>query len=197
MRPFLSPAGATALAGLARDRTLLVLADGALAPPGAPLRPETRALLRAAALLYPCAVISARRRAEVVARVDRAPLVATLGRHGAEPGFGPVDAGLVREAEASPARAAALRADAVAHLCRRLGVPSAAYVGDGAVDEVAFAAAAVSVGIRVGEDGRSAAAYWVAERAQVDDLLRALVAARVEEDGRGVRWQGVVRAAGG
>lgn len=186
MRPSPSPAGSTPLAPLARERPLLVLdLDAVLAPPrdgrgpGAVVPDATRALLRAVALLYPCAVISGRRRAEVAACVCGVPLVAVLGRHGAEPGFGPVDAALVRELDAAEeASTARVRGDAIAQLCRRLGVAAAAYIGDAPAE---------------GEVVR----WRFGARGPADDLLRALVVARLDEDGLGARWQGVVRAVGG
>lgn len=114
----LSPAAAYVLEEVARTRTLLVFDfDGTLAPlvadrAAAAMRPSTRALLRTAALLYPCAVVSGRTRADVGRRVADAPLVAVIGNHGAEPGFGPVDARVAarvaawrRELEGDPAAA--------------------------------------------------------------------------------------------
>lgn len=97
MTPILSPAAAAVLDEIARDRTLLAFDfDGTLAPivadrAAAALRPATRDLLRTTALLYPCAVVSGRTRADVAARLAGLPLVAVVGNHGAEPGFGPVD----------------------------------------------------------------------------------------------------------
>lgn len=105
MRPILSEEGRPVLEGLARERVLVVLDfDGTLAPivarpADAAMRPETRALLRVAALLYPCAVVSGRPRAEVAQRVEGVPLVAIVGNHGAEAGFGPVDRAIGREVE--------------------------------------------------------------------------------------------------
>lgn len=82
---------------LARDRALLVFDfDGTLAPiverpADAAMRDDTRALLRVAALLYPCAVVSGRSRADLAPRLEGIPLLAFVGNHGAEAGFGPVD----------------------------------------------------------------------------------------------------------
>jgi trehalose 6-phosphate phosphatase len=98
--PILSPAGAMVIDEIARNRTLLAFDfDGTLAPivnarAEARMRDETRALLRTASLLYPCAVISGRTRPDVAARVEGLPLVAVIGNHGAEPGFGPLDPAL-------------------------------------------------------------------------------------------------------
>ncbi len=93
----LAPASRAALAALAHDRALLAFDfDGTLAPivdepAGARMRPDTRALLRVAALLYPCVVVSGRSRADLAPRLSGIPLVAWVGNHGAEAGFGPVD----------------------------------------------------------------------------------------------------------
>ncbi len=103
MRAILSEAGRPVLDGLARERALLVFDfDGTLAPiverPGdAAMRPETRALLRVTSLLYPCAVVSGRARADLLPRLECVPLLAVVGNHGAEAGFGPVERGLRRE----------------------------------------------------------------------------------------------------
>jgi trehalose 6-phosphate phosphatase len=93
----LSPAAAHVLEEIARTRTLLAFDfDGTLAPivpdrGAAAMRSSTGALLRTVALLYPCAVVSGRTRSDVASRVRDVPLVAMIGNHGAEPGFGPVD----------------------------------------------------------------------------------------------------------
>ena len=77
---------------LARARSILVFDfDGTLAPivrvPGlARMRPPTRALLREAALLYPCAVVTGRGLGDLQTRVAGLPLWAMLGNHGAEDG---------------------------------------------------------------------------------------------------------------
>jgi trehalose 6-phosphate phosphatase len=103
MKPLLSAEGAAVIDDIARDRTFLAFDfDGTLAPlvderADAQVRPETLALLRATALLYPCAVISGRERSDVSARVADVPLQAVIGNHGAEPGFGPLDRALVAQ----------------------------------------------------------------------------------------------------
>jgi trehalose 6-phosphate phosphatase len=100
MNRILSPAAAHVVEEIARTRTLLAFDfDGTLAPIvadrcAAAMRPTTRALLRTVALLYPSAVVSGRTRSDVAARVANVPLVAVIGNHGAEPGFGPVDAAI-------------------------------------------------------------------------------------------------------
>jgi trehalose 6-phosphate phosphatase len=105
MRPILGEEGRTVLDALARDRAALVLDfDGTLAPivarpEDAAMRADTRALLRVTALLYPCAVVSGRARADLAPRVEGIPLVAVVGNHGAEAGFGPVDRAPRREVQ--------------------------------------------------------------------------------------------------
>jgi trehalose 6-phosphate phosphatase len=80
---------------MTRDGSLLAFDfDGTLAPlvddpRDARMRAHTRALLRAAAMLFPCAVISGRARADVLARLGDAPLRAVIGNHGAERGDAP------------------------------------------------------------------------------------------------------------
>jgi trehalose 6-phosphate phosphatase len=97
MRPILSDDARGVLDALARERALLVFDfDGTLAPiverpPDAAMRASTRALLRVVSLLYPCAVISGRSRADLAPRLSGVPLLAFVGNHGAEAGFGPVD----------------------------------------------------------------------------------------------------------
>jgi trehalose 6-phosphate phosphatase len=260
MKRFDPAEAAAVVEQLARERTLLAFDfDGTLAPivddrSRAAMRDETRALLRATALLYPCAVISGRTRADVAARVVDVPLVAIVGCHGAEPGFGPIDASLERQvaswrdalarslpageieiedkrlglahhyrrarapAEAERralAAAAALegavvfgghavvnvvprhaptKGDAIRALCARLGTRVAVYVGDDRTDEEAFRAEVVAISICVGGAPDSCAAYSVADQRHVDELLRALVAARARQDGLGNRWEGLVRA---
>jgi trehalose 6-phosphate phosphatase len=102
MKAILSEAGSAVIDEVARARTLLAFDfDGTLAPivedrAQASMRGETRALLRATALLYPCAVISGRIRSDVASRVSDVTLAAVVGCHGAEPGFGPLDRSLER-----------------------------------------------------------------------------------------------------
>jgi trehalose 6-phosphate phosphatase len=97
MRSILSQDGFDALDGLAGRRALLAFDfDGTLAPivadrGGAEMRADTRRLLRAVSLLYPCAVVSGRARADVAARLAAIPLFAVIGNHGAEAGYGPLD----------------------------------------------------------------------------------------------------------
>jgi trehalose 6-phosphate phosphatase len=97
MKPILGPEAGEVFKELARKRALLAFDfDGTLAPivadrAKAQMRPDTRQLLRAAALLYPCAVISGRARADVAARLEGIPLLAVVGNHGAEAGRGPLD----------------------------------------------------------------------------------------------------------
>ncbi len=97
MKNILSGEGRTVLDSVARERTLLAFDfDGTLAPlcedpAAARMRDSTRTLLRLVSLLYPCAVISGRSRADVAPRLEGIPLVAIVGNHGAEAGSGPVD----------------------------------------------------------------------------------------------------------
>jgi trehalose 6-phosphate phosphatase len=103
MKPLLSPDAAAVMDDIARDRAFLAFDfDGTLAPivedrGDARMRPETTELLRATALLYPCAVISGRARSDVAARMADVPLLAVVGNHGAEAGFGPLDRELVAQ----------------------------------------------------------------------------------------------------
>jgi trehalose 6-phosphate phosphatase len=257
----LSRRGAEVLSEIARAHALLAFDfDGTLAPivadrDAAVMREETRALLRAAALLYPCAVISGRARADLATRVKGIPLVAAIGCHGAEPGFGPLDRSLAKvvaswrsslavalagcegievedkrfgiaihyrkapswaDAERRALTAALslegaavfaghavvnvlpeeapTKGDAIVGLCERLGRRAAVYVGDDRTDEEAFRSEVVGVSIAVGDAPGVSAEYSIPDQAHIDDLLRALVRARVEQDGVGVRWEGVVRA---
>jgi trehalose 6-phosphate phosphatase len=261
MKPFLSAGGNVVIDEVARARTLLAFDyDGTLAPivedrARASMRPETRALLRATALLYPCAVVSGRTRADVAERVSDVPLVAVVGCHGAEAGFGPLDRALARQVAAwrgaleqalrgcegieiedkrfgialhyrgAPSRRDAERralaaaealdgavvfgghavvnvvpedaptkGDAIRELCERLRARVALYVGDDRTDEEAFRSDVVGISICVGDREGSSAVYGLADQREIDDLLRALVAARVRQDGRGERWEGLVRA---
>ena len=261
MTPILSPAAVSVLGELARSRALLAFDfDGTLAPivadretahPSA----ETRHLLRAVSLLYPCAVISGRARADVAARVAGIPLFAVVGNHGSEAGQGPVSrtnrvqvmawrAALERALgdrpgidiedkrfsiavhyrnvrSRGPARRSVLRAaaglpgarvfgghavvnvapcaapdkeSALRDLLRRVGARPVLYVGDDCTDEDVFCSSVISVGVRVGRTGRSSARWYLPRQADIDALLRALLAARTRADGLGDRGEGLVRA---
>lgn len=263
MNAILSEAGRAALDAVARERALLAFDfDGTLAPivPDralAVMRPETHALLRVTALLYPCVVVSGRSRADLAPRLDGIPLVAFVGNHGAEAGFGPVDrsprrevaawrdalerrlAGVAgvdiedkglslavhyRRADDPVAAEQAVRAavdalpgarvfgghavvnavpeasptkgEAVVELLERTGCRGALYVGDDRTDEDAYRAPGVTVSVHVGAGGSSAAQWFLESQADVDGLLRELVAARRRLDGTGTRVDGLVRAAG-
>jgi trehalose 6-phosphate phosphatase len=110
--PLLSREGTEALERIATARALLAFDyDGTLAPytddrDAANMRPETRALLQTAAILYPCAVVSGRVRGDVAQRFEGIPLVAVIGNHGAEAGFGPLDKALKAQVDAWHARLA-------------------------------------------------------------------------------------------
>ena len=54
----------------------------------------------------------------------------------------------------------------------------------------------VDVGVRVGRTARSAAGWYLAAQGAIDDLLRALLAARTRLDGRGDRADGLALAIG-
>lgn len=77
--------------------TLVFDYDGTLAPTvgdpkDAAMPPRTRARLREAARLYPCAVLSGRAQADVARFVDGIPLTLVVGNHGAEWEWRPPDA---------------------------------------------------------------------------------------------------------
>ncbi|HEY8923119.1 MAG TPA: trehalose-phosphatase [Polyangia bacterium] len=78
------------LAGFLERRVLLAFDfDGTLAPivsnpDGARMRGTTRRLLGRLCDLYPCAVISGRRRADVMARLDGLAIRHVIGNHGVE-----------------------------------------------------------------------------------------------------------------
>jgi trehalose 6-phosphate phosphatase len=111
-------AGDDILDQVAAARALLAFDyDGTLAPytddrTAATMRSETRRLLRTAALLYPCAVVSGRSRADVAARLEGIPLIGIIGNHGAEAGFGPLDGTLRARVEEWQARLEPALADA-------------------------------------------------------------------------------------
>jgi trehalose 6-phosphate phosphatase len=264
MKTILSVDARGDLDDLAAGRALLAFDfDGTLAPivsdrGAAEMRPETRGLFRALALLYPCAVISGRARADVAARLVRIPLFAVIGNHGAEAGHGPLDRsrrarvlGWVRRLKrelgvlagvdiedkwfsiavhyrhARPraavrslvTRAASAlegarvfgghavvnvvpceapdKGSAIGELLRRAGPRPALYVGDDRTDEDVFRSPHVNIGVRVGRTARSAAPWYVPSQMAVDDLLRALLAARTRIDGLGHRSESLARAVGG
>ncbi len=264
MRSILSDEARSLLGDLASRHALLAFDfDGTLAPivpdrDAAQVRPETRPLLRALSVLYPCAVISGRSRADVSARLRGLPLFAIVGNHGAEAGRGPLDRTqrerlvewkrslkhdlslvpgidvedkgftlavhyrhvpapaaardlvLRAAAELDGARVSRGRAvvnvapcdapdkgTALSDLVRRAGPRPVLYVGDDRTDEQVFRSASVDVGVRVGRTARSLARWYVSRQAAVDDLLRALLAARSRVDGQERRWEGLVRAVGG
>jgi trehalose 6-phosphate phosphatase len=261
MRSILAQEARSELDRLATSCALLVFDfDGTLAPiverpADACLRPRTRDLLRAVAVLYPCAVVSGRARADVAQRLRDVPLVAIVGNHGAEAGHGPVDRtrrarvvawkallldaiggepgievedkrfSLAVHYRHAPSRADARRrviaathrlegarafagravvnvvpldapdkAAAVEEIRRRVGAARVLYVGDDTTDEDVFRDPRIEVAVRVGRTARSAARYYVAGQHAVDDLLCALLQARIRRDGAGARWEGLVRA---
>jgi trehalose 6-phosphate phosphatase len=263
VKSILSADGHAALDDLARGAALVAFDfDGTLAPivkdrESAELPSETQRLLRALALMYPCAVISGRARADVVARLEAVPLLAIVGNHGAEPGRGPIDrsrrARLVawrRTLEAAlhsqrgveiedkrfsiavhyrraPVLAAARRAvreaaaslpgarvfgghavvnvvpadapnkgTAIEALAARAGPGPVLYAGDDRTDEDAFRSPRVSVSIRVRPTVRTSARWHLPGQGAIDDLLHALIAARLRLDGARATLSGIMRAVG-
>lgn len=259
----LSMAGSALLDRIARTHSLLAFDfDGTLAPvvgdaADAEMRGETRALLRVAALLYPCAIVSGRARSDLIERVQGVPLLAAIGCHGAEPGFGPLAPELVRRvadwkprlekalsnspgihledkrlcialhyrnarslvAAEQDALAAARRltdatvwvgraavhvvpvgapskAEAIATVSTRLGIRSAVYIGEDR-PKANSSLGLEAVSIRVGAESDASVEYGLANQRQIDDFLRALIAARRRQDGRGDGIQGLLRAVGG
>src|SRR6266702_2433885 len=83
---------------------------------------------------------------------------------------------------------------AVQEVLRRAGPRPVLYVGDDRTDEDVFSS--VDVGVRVGRTARSTASWYLAAQGAMDDLLRALLAARTRIDGRGARADGLVLAVG-
>ncbi len=94
MKHILAPAHREVLATLARKRALLAFDfDGTLAPivpdrKAARMRSETRRLLARVCAVYPCAVISGRRRADIERRLNGVRPRYVVGNHGLEPGTG-------------------------------------------------------------------------------------------------------------
>ncbi len=90
MRYLFSPACRSVLRQLSQQRTLCAFDfDGTLAPiashpNSARMRVRTRRLLQRVAALYPCAVVSGRARADVVAKLADVNLSRVIGNHGAE-----------------------------------------------------------------------------------------------------------------
>ena len=76
---------------------------------------------------------------------------------------------------------------ALEHTRRVLACDSSIYVGDDETDEDAFAAAPADrlLSVRVGRNRTSMAQYYIREQADIDSLLRVLVAARPLQSGRG------------
>ena len=85
--------------------------------------------------------------------------------------------------EGAPHKGIALR-----ELRRKAGVDTAIYVGDDVTDEDVFQLADPGVlGVRVGRDRKSAAAYCVRDQRSVDRLLSTLVTFRTEAGSRSAR----------
>ena len=242
---------APALAHFASSNVLLAFDyDGTLAPitahpERARIRERTRRLLVAAAIRYPCIVISGRGWSDVAARLDGIPLWHVYGNHGLEPwaqnashaatvrqwvdrlgclrvypGLAIEDKtysvaihyrlvrrkrGVRRAIQAAVRRLPGVRivggklavnlvpasapdkGAALEHTRRVLACDSSIYVGDDETDEDAFAAAPADrlLSVRVGRNRTSMAQYYIREQADIDSLLRVLVAARPLQSGRG------------
>jgi trehalose 6-phosphate phosphatase len=90
----LSPGCAAELARVLAGRVLLAFDfDGTLAPiavdrEAARMRRRTHRLLEQVCALYPCAVVSGRRREDVLARLEGLPMRYVVGNHGLDPGGG-------------------------------------------------------------------------------------------------------------
>lgn len=90
MKWIFDPTQAEVLRPYCRRETLLVFDyDGTLSPivpdpASARMRPQTQALLAAAAKLYPVAILSGRSRHEVMQFVDGVPVLDVIGNHGLE-----------------------------------------------------------------------------------------------------------------
>ena len=91
MKNILARAQEATLLAFAQERVLIAFDfDGTLAPivrepKAAAMRARTAKLLTEVARLYPCAVLSGRAHADVMAKVDGIPLRAVFGNHGMEP----------------------------------------------------------------------------------------------------------------
>jgi trehalose 6-phosphate phosphatase len=91
VKDILARAQEATLLAFAQERVLIAFDfDGTLAPivrdpKAAAMRARTARLLAEVARLYPCAVLSGRARADVMAKVDGIPLRAVFGNHGMEP----------------------------------------------------------------------------------------------------------------
>ena len=242
---------APTLARFAGSNVLLAFDyDGTLAPitadpERARIRGRTRRLLVAAAVRYPCIVISGRGWSDIATRLDGVPLWLVFGNHGLEPWahnathaatvqqwIGRLDhlraypglsiedkiysvaihyrrvrqkRGVRRAIEAAVRRlpgtrivggkeavnlvpaSAPNKGAALEHARRVLACDCSVYVGDDETDEDAFAAAPAErlLSVRVGRSPMSKARYFVRNQADIDSLLRLLVAARPLRDGRG------------
>jgi trehalose 6-phosphate phosphatase len=67
---------------------------------------------------------------------------------------------------------------ALARLRARTGCDRALYFGDDGTDEEAFADAASVIGVRIGASSASAAAYFLRNQSEIDEVLERLVALR-------------------
>lgn len=154
---------------LARARALIVLAyDGVLvardAQAGTRIGARTRALLRAASLLFPCAVLAGRDPVEVAEQVERVPSLTVHAGHGTA------------------------KAEAVERLAAGFPPWPIAYLGSTQDDEPVFRSSIVTHPIRVGPAAESGARFFVNDRDEVDHLLSALVTERARLAGLGAPW---------
>jgi hypothetical protein len=155
---------------LARARSLIMIAyEGVLVDPppasGAGLDERMRALLRAAAVLYPCAVVTSGEPSSVAAQLERVPSLAVLTDR------------------------AASRARAVEQFAAGFPPWPISYIGSTADDEPVFRSKVVTHPIRVGAAAGTAARYFVNDRTELGRFLSQLVSERTGIAGLGATWQ--------
>lgn len=79
--------------------------------------------------------------------------------------------------------AAHSKGEALLNVASRVGQRGAFFVGDDTTDEDAFRNEVVRISVRVGRSDDSAARYFIPSQDEIDDLLRALLGARLRADG--------------
>jgi hypothetical protein len=146
---------------LAYEGVLVPLEAGA----SARLDDRTRALLRAAALLYPCAVVTTGSTPSIAALRERVPSLTVLAG----------------QAEA--------KVEAVERFARGFPPWPTAFLGSTPDDEPVFRSPSVTHTIRVGRTTSSAARYFVNGRDELDGLLSQLVMERARIAGLGAGWR--------
>jgi hypothetical protein len=154
---------------LASARALIVLAhEGVLVPleasASARIDDRTRALLRAAALLFPCAVVTAGSPPGVAALGERVPSLTILAGQG----------------EA--------KVEAVERFAKGFPPWPTVYLGSSPDDELVFRSPLVTHTIRVGRSTSSSARYFVSGRGELDGLLSQLVMERARIAGLDAGW---------